>query len=96
VSTPAGSGGGAISLSYAQLREFIQAMENHLLRKGESAAVPLTVTCNNCGTSGETTDASAPHAAVQCACCPQDHDHSGLGCRTVTITATADLTGTAG
>jgi len=29
---------------------------------------------------------------VECGCCPVTHDHAGLGCRPVTITATARLT----
>jgi hypothetical protein len=55
----------------------------------------LTVTCNSCGTSAPVTDGMHPDQAVACACCPQDHDHAGLGCRPVTITATAFLSGSA-
>jgi hypothetical protein len=53
---------------------------------------PITVTCNSCGKSGETWDGGNPHAAVECDCCPEKHDHAGRGCRTVTITAFAHLT----
>jgi hypothetical protein len=53
----------------------------------------LRVTCNSCGTSGETCDYAHPDRAVQCGCCPESHDHAGLGCRPVTILATAFLTG---
>jgi len=50
---------------------------------------PLLVTCNSCGASAETRDGSNPDAAVECDCCPEAHDHAGLGCRPVTITAFA-------
>jgi len=53
----------------------------------------LKVTCNSCGTSAETYDFAHPDRAFQCACCPEEHDHAGLGCRPVTITARAFLTG---
>jgi hypothetical protein len=53
----------------------------------------LTVTCNTCGTQAPVTDGTQPHASLQCGCCPLPHDHAGLGCRTVTITATAGLAG---
>lgn len=53
---------------------------------------PLRVTCNLCGVWGETYDSQHPDLAVQCDCCPVKHDHAGLGCRTVTIQATAYLT----
>jgi hypothetical protein len=53
---------------------------------------PLTVTCDTCGASAETWDGEHPDRAVECGCCPLAHDHAGLGCRTVTITATARLT----
>jgi hypothetical protein len=53
---------------------------------------PLIVTCDSCGKSGETWDGEHPDRAVECSCCPQEHDHGGLGCRTVTITAMAHLT----
>lgn len=54
---------------------------------------PLAVTCDTCGTRGYTFDGGNPDAAVECRCCPQSHDHAGLGCRTVTITVTAGLQG---
>lgn len=53
---------------------------------------PLRVACNSCGTTAETWDFQHPDLAVTCECCPVDHDHTGLGCRPVTITATAHLT----
>lgn len=53
---------------------------------------PLTVACNSCGTSAQTWDFQHPDLAVTCGCCPVEHDHTGLGCRPVTITATAHLT----
>jgi hypothetical protein len=84
-------------MTYAQLRDdvigddVIAVIERH--RKEQ---VPLTVTCTSCGASGKTTDGSAPHAALRCDCCTQDHDHAGLGCRPVTISPAADLSGSAG
>jgi hypothetical protein len=53
---------------------------------------PLRVTCNSCGTTAETWDFQHPDLAVTCSCCPVAHDHTGLGCRPVTIFATAHLT----
>jgi len=53
------------------------------------------VKCDSCGQEGWTPDGSNPDAAVKCACCPEDHDHSSCD-RTVTITATAILTGSIG
>lgn len=53
---------------------------------------PLTVTCNACLKSAETWDGLHPDRALECSCCPLEHDHAGLGCRPVTITATARLT----
>ena len=53
---------------------------------------PLKVRCNSCGIEAETWDFQHPDLAVVCSCCPVDHDHTGLGCRPVTITATAFLT----
>lgn len=55
---------------------------------------PLTVVCNSCGQWTETRDHLNPDLAVTCDCCPLDHDHAGLGCRPVTIYATAQLIGT--
>jgi hypothetical protein len=52
----------------------------------------LKVTCHSCGTTAETWDFRHPDRAVKCDCCPLPHDHAGLGCRPVTITATAHLT----
>jgi hypothetical protein len=52
---------------------------------------PLVVTCDSCGKSAETYDGLHPDLALECTCCPVKHDHAGLGCRTVTITATAKL-----
>lgn len=52
---------------------------------------PLTVACKSCGTSAETWDYQHPDLAVECGCCPESHDHSGLGCRPVIITAKAHL-----
>jgi hypothetical protein len=53
---------------------------------------PLIVKCDSCGKTAETWDFQHPDLAVECTCCPLPHDHTGLGCRTVTITATAHLT----
>jgi len=53
---------------------------------------PLRVVCNSCGTSAETWDYSDPDSALICNCCPLSHNHAGLGCRTITIYATAHLT----
>ena len=33
-------------------------------------------------------DMSDPDGALDCECCPEDHNHAGLGCRPITITAT--------
>jgi len=52
---------------------------------------PLQVVCDKCGASAQTWDFQHPDRAVTCGCCPVRHDHAGLGCRTVTITATARL-----
>lgn len=52
---------------------------------------PLVVECDTCGKRGETYDFQHPDLAVECGCCPVAHDHAGLGCRPVTITATARL-----
>jgi hypothetical protein len=52
---------------------------------------PLVVECNSCHKSAETWDFRHPDLAVECGCCPIAHDHAGLGCRTVTVTATAHL-----
>jgi hypothetical protein len=57
----------------------------------------LRVTCDSCGTTAHTQNGADPDAAVDCGCCPEDHSHAGPGCaRTVTITATAYLSGSAG
>jgi len=53
---------------------------------------PLIVTCDSCGKSAETYNGADPDAAVECGCCPEQHSHAGLGCRTVTIQAKARLT----
>jgi hypothetical protein len=53
---------------------------------------PLKVVCNSCGTTAETWDFQHPDWAVKCQCCPLGHDHTGHGCRPVTIYATAHLT----
>jgi hypothetical protein len=53
---------------------------------------PLRVTCKACGVTAETWDYQHPDLAVVCGCCPVGHDHTGLGCRPVTIVATAHLT----
>lgn len=55
------------------------------------APEPLRVVCDSCGAEGWTFDYQHPDLAVQCACCPADHDHAGLGCRPVTIYGTAHL-----
>jgi hypothetical protein len=52
---------------------------------------PLLITCNSCGKSAETWDFQHPDLAVTCECCPEKHDHTGLGCRPVTITGHANL-----
>jgi hypothetical protein len=53
---------------------------------------PLRVVCNSCGTEAETYDYQHPDLCVECSCCPVQHDHAGIGCRPVTIYATAYLT----
>lgn len=53
----------------------------------------LTVTCNSCGKSVKTLSGDRPDSALDCDCCPLQHDHAGLGCRPVAITATARLAG---
>ena len=53
---------------------------------------PLVVSCLSCGKTAETWNFQQPDLAVECDCCPVDHDHAGLGCRPVRITATAHLT----
>jgi hypothetical protein len=52
---------------------------------------PLTVECDQCHESAETWDFQHPDRALECGCCVIAHDHAGLGCRTVTITASAYL-----
>jgi hypothetical protein len=52
---------------------------------------PLTVECQNCHAIAETYDYQHPDRAVTCRCCPVQHDHAGIGCRPVMITATARL-----
>src|SRR5580692_2646052 len=52
---------------------------------------PLLVTCDTCGASAETYDGADPDSALRCGCCPLPHNHAGLGCRTITISATAHL-----
>jgi len=49
----------------------------------------LEVTCDSCGESARTLNGSNPDGALSCDCCPENHDHAGRGCRTVTITAFA-------
>ena len=56
------------------------------------APEPLRVACDSCGAEGWTFDYQRPDLAVVCGCCPVAHDHTGLGCRPVRITATAHLT----
>ena len=56
---------------------------------------PLTVACDTCGASAQTFNGSDPDGGLECPCCPEDHSHAGLGCRPVTISATAYLTGEA-
>lgn len=53
--------------------------------------LPLVVTCDRCHASAETYNGLDPDSALACGCCLLPHDHAGLGCRTVTITATAVL-----
>lgn len=53
---------------------------------------PLSVSCDSCGMTAETWDFQHPDWAVTCGCCPEVHDHTGLGCRPVTVTGTAHLT----
>lgn len=62
----------------------------------ESAPHPLTVTCDNCGTSTQTHNGLDPDGELECPCCPEDHSHAGLGCRTITISGHAQLSGEAG
>jgi len=53
---------------------------------------PLLVACSSCGKSAETWDFQHPDLAIICECCPVDHDHTGIGCRPVTITGHAHIT----
>lgn len=53
---------------------------------------PLRVVCDTCAAEGFTFDYQHPDLAVECSCCPLPHDHAGIGCRPVTIYATAYLT----
>ena len=53
---------------------------------------PLKVVCDSCGETAQTWDYQHPDACVVCDCCPVAHDHAGLGCRPVTIYASANLT----
>jgi hypothetical protein len=53
---------------------------------------PLRVVCNSCKAESETWDYRHPDLCVTCDCCPVAHDHTGIGCRPVTIYATAHLT----
>jgi hypothetical protein len=53
---------------------------------------PLTVTCDSCGKSAETYDGMHPDRALDCGCCAERHDHAGLGCRPVTVSARVRLT----
>lgn len=57
---------------------------------------PLTVTCKQCGASAQTFNGADPHSALECGCCTEDHSHAGLGCRPVTISATASLSASGG
>ena len=54
---------------------------------------PLVVVCDSCGKSAETFNGADPDSALDCACCPEPHNHAGLGCRTITIQARAFLSG---
>jgi len=56
------------------------------------ALEPLRVVCNSCGTAAETYDYQHPDLCVECDCCLIAHDHTGIGCRPVTIYVTAHLT----
>lgn len=47
----------------------------------------LHIICDTCGATTRTPDGSDPDGALACECCPEDHSHAGLGCRTITITA---------
>lgn len=49
------------------------------------------VTCDSCGKTTDTIEGSRLDQALECDCCPVKHNHAGLGCRTVTISATAHL-----
>lgn len=53
---------------------------------------PLVVTCDTCGKSAETFNGADPDSALACPCCPVEHNHAGLGCRTITISGRAYLT----
>jgi hypothetical protein len=45
------------------------------------------VMCNSCHSWTITENAVDPDGELNCPCCPIDHSHAGLGCRTITITA---------
>lgn len=46
----------------------------------------LEVRCKKCGKSAYTRNGVTPDSELECDCCPEAHDHAGLGCRPVHIT----------
>jgi hypothetical protein len=51
------------------------------------APIALKISCNTCDAVTDTFNGYDPDGALECSCCPEDHSHAGLGCRTITITA---------
>lgn len=51
----------------------------------------LLVMCNSCHAQAFTENGGSPDRAVECGCCPEEHDHgraaneTGEACRPVTI-----------
>lgn len=46
----------------------------------------LKVCCLKCGKTVLTRNGADPDSELECGCCPQRHNHAGLGCRPVNIT----------
>lgn len=46
----------------------------------------LEVRCKTCGAAVITSVGADPDGQLECACCPEDHNHAGRGCRPVHIT----------
>jgi hypothetical protein len=49
----------------------------------------LMLQCNKCNAfvfGAGNVNGGPPDSQLTCGCCPEDHDHAGLGCRPITIT----------